>query len=68
MSHSRILIQESARLWSKRGVIAEGVGRLWGFGDFSGVIHSHCKIFLSSLGEDTEIRYGCMEIDANGRR
>ncbi len=47
--------------WPKRGAAADNVGREWGFGDFSGVIQTHCTVRLSSLGNGVVARCGCIE-------
>ena len=47
--------------WSKRGAATDNVGREWGFGDFSGVIQTHCTVRLSRLGNGVVARCGCIE-------
>lgn len=47
--------------WPKRGTAADDAGEQWGFGDFSGVIQTHCTVRLSSLGKGVVARCGCIE-------
>ena len=47
--------------WSKRGRAADDAGRQWGFGDFSGVIHTHWTVRLSRVGNIVVARCGCIE-------
>ena len=47
--------------WSKRGAAADIAGRQWGFGDFSGVIQTHCTVRLSRVGNGAVARCGCIE-------